>query len=354
MPRHWSNRLKVVFRADASTELGSGHISRCLILAEKLHEVGAKVSFICRADEGNLCHLLWTKGFVVTTIGRITNFSMKTDMKETIGVLQMMEQVDWLIIDHYQLDYAWEHSMRPYVKKIMVIDDLANRKHDCDVLLDQTFGVQRYSYSTLIPESCQLLLGSSFALLKAPFKTYQKRVPPSFKTIRKVHVFFGGMDLKNFTYTYSLLLLENFPYLHLRIIVGKHYPYTDLLQLLQEKYRERVQWEQDVPNMAESLAECEVALGAPGITTWERACVGLPAAYLAIADNQINIVEDLDEKGLCVYLGQANSMKSDEFIHKFHRFIHNERKLGELYKNSVRNVDGYGVERVIPHLLGKE
>ena len=346
--------MKIVFRVDASTELGTGHVIRCLTLAEYLRSIkGIEIFFICRNVNGHLADYLFGKEFNVILIGEKDhhNFSAEMDRKETVPILQSIGQIDWLIVDHYHLDSFWESKMRPYTKKIMVIDDLANRKHDCDLLLDQTFGLNESVYSHLIPGHCQTLLGTRYALLRKSFRAYQKDKPPQFNhRLIHVHVFFGGVDSNNYTFRFSKLLMTHFPYIKLKAVVGKMYPYIETLQQLEEKDSGRFTWEQDIPDMAYSLSTCDIAFGAPGMTTWERACIGVPAAYLTTASNQQTIVKNLEQNNLCVYLGDARTINPKECIHKFSRFINNPEKLVGLYKMGVKSVDGLGADRVLKHL----
>jgi spore coat polysaccharide biosynthesis predicted glycosyltransferase SpsG len=142
--------------------------------------------------------------------------------------------------------------------------------------------------------------------------------------------------------------------MRVKIAVGEQYKFTDCLRQLQETYKERVEWRQNVLNMASYMADCDVALGAPGITTWERACVGLPAAYLAVSDNQRDILAKLEKRKLCLNLGSAASIQDQEFIEKFLQFMNDQKKRKQFYETSIRSVDGLGVNRVVYQLLRLE
>ena len=172
--------MQVVFRVDSSLQIGSGHVMRCLTLAEGLRKNGADVIFICRKLTGNLASKISDSGFKV--------FELKLSDKKIIDdklfhskwleVTQLLDseqskeiikniKPDWLIVDHYALDHEWELKLKPYVKYVMVIDDLADRRHECDLLLDQTLGRKKEDYDELVPKLCKMLLGTSFCLLRS-------------------------------------------------------------------------------------------------------------------------------------------------------------------------------------------
>ncbi len=148
--------MRVVFRADASLNIGSGHVMRCLTLANALRESGASCFFVCREHPGNLLELIREQGFEAIGLPLPKTFeslhgkhsssrltyagwlgdSWQRDAEQTLAALNG-ELADWLVVDHYALDSAWEESLRPACRRLLVIDDLADRDHRCDLLLDQ-------------------------------------------------------------------------------------------------------------------------------------------------------------------------------------------------------------------------
>ena len=202
-----------VFRVDASTQIGSGHVMRCLTLAQRLNkEKQAEVYFVMRLLEGNLIKLVKDKGFTVLTLpetpvnndlqgyAKWLTVTQKQDAKDTIDAIKELQDIDLLIVDSYAIDYIWENELRLYVKQIMVIDDLANRKHNCDILLDQNFYLDKEKrYKKLVPENCQLYLGPKFALLRDEFYKVKANLRKRDGNIKNILVFFGGSDLTNET-----------------------------------------------------------------------------------------------------------------------------------------------------------
>ena len=211
-----SGNKQVVIRADASVQVGSGHVMRCLTLADALRKRGAEVHFICRELPGHLGGVLTDKGYPVhwlpapvadgvaipahTAHSAWLGVPWAVDADQTRDRLMGLPEIDWMIVDHYALDQTWESRMRPLVKRIMVIDDLADRPHDCDILLDQNLvaGMEN-RYHGKIPENCSCLLGPQYALLRSEFSMLRstslaRRKPPELK---RLLIFMGGSDPTN-------------------------------------------------------------------------------------------------------------------------------------------------------------
>ena len=175
--------MNVVIRTDASLAIGAGHVMRCLSLADGLRSTGASVHFVCRLHDGHLCKLIQRRGYGVHSLAKpspsikmdaSSNYlswlgaNCRKDAAETIAVIDSFgSRPDWLIVDHYALSSDWEKCVRASVRRVMVIDDLADRKHDCDLLLDQNlYDDPDTRYAGIVPEHCQLLIGPRFALLR--------------------------------------------------------------------------------------------------------------------------------------------------------------------------------------------
>ena len=152
-------------RCDSGFEIGIGHVMRCFSLAETLTDMKCNVSFICKEYEGNIIDFLVGKEIKVFKIN---------DENNVIDILKKNLNSS-LIIDNYEIDEKIEKMIRPYVKEIIVIDDLANRKHDCDLLLDQSFFINNSDrYNEFVPEYCMKLFGPEYALLRREFLKNRK------------------------------------------------------------------------------------------------------------------------------------------------------------------------------------
>lgn len=333
--------MRVVIRTDSSTDIGSGHVMRCLTLAKQLQKKQeADVVFVMRDLPGNLINLVEREGFQVFVLPRAEqNISLcgyeqwltvpvVQDAQETLEMLQRhFHTVDRLVVDSYALDYRWEQALRVIAKQIIGIDDLANRKHDCDILLDQNFYRNKdYRYDGLVPKHCQLLLGPEHALLRDEFYEVKKHIRKRDGKIRKILVFYGGSDLTNETSKAITALLSVHEKVQnnagtessniqadftVDVIVGLSNPHRQEIEMLCSQY-DYINYYCQVSNMAEFMNEADLMLGAGGSTTWERLYLQLPAIVTAIADNQVEICRDCAEAGMIKFLGLYESVSVED------------------------------------------
>ena len=315
---------KIVFRVDSSTQIGSGHLMRCLTLANQLKSK-AEILFISRNLEGNLKYSIAQSGFKNIELLPANNqtellgyekwltVKPEQDAKEVKEILKNLD-TELLVVDSYAIDENWEKIIRPYVKKIMVIDDLANRKHDCDILLDQNYYADMNDrYNGLVSDKCKLLLGPTYALLREEFYIEKKKQRQRDGRIKNILVFFGGSDLTNETMkTLRALVALDREDITVNVVVGGSNQYKDAVK----EFCQRYQWMNyycQINNMAEMMNQADLAIGAGGTTTWERCFLGLPAIVIAVAENQVKIAEDCARSGFIEYLG-LNAFVSEELI----------------------------------------
>jgi UDP-2,4-diacetamido-2,4,6-trideoxy-beta-L-altropyranose hydrolase len=233
------------------------------------------------------------------------------DSNETIKELAN-KKPDWLIIDHYALDYNWEKNLRPYCKKIMVIDDLANRNHDCDLLLDQNYSYNQLRYDDLLTSDTLKLLGPKYALVRNSFIINRNNFDQKNNTIKKVFVFFGGTDFNNLTLiALKALSQPKLKHLSVDVVIGSTNLHKSKLETELGKYC-NVRIHIQVDNMAELMSKSDIALGAGGTTTWERMVIGIPSIVVTLADNQVDLTRDLSQDGYINWIGNADQV--DEWV----------------------------------------
>jgi len=350
--------MKVAIRADASTKIGTGHIMRCLTLADALYERDIEVFFICRPHSGSLIDLVREKGYPVFCLKYPTQQSDKLlRHSDWLGSTQEQDAqqcahylknnfVDLMIVDHYGLDKTWQLELKPFFKKLMVIDDLGDRTHLCDILLDQNFGSVKGKYQNLVPKSCYMLVGSEFALLRPEFSKWRqyslkRRQQPKLESIL---INLGGVDADNIT-TQLILQLETCDLpkkLSVTVVMGPITPHLAEVERAAQQSRYTVMVIAGVSNMAQIMSNSDLAIGAAGSTSWERCSLGLPTILVAIADNQQPIADALVKIGAAQVIRQVNEL-SDQI---------NSAKgnLVELSKISFDILDGQGVLRVTSFL----
>lgn len=360
--------MSIYIRVDSSIDIGTGHVMRCLTLADVLQKSGGVIYFICRDLPGNICSLIEQKGYKVHYLSSLNSgkrnsqtpnpsnlpgIDLQADAEQTISILKTDNSIDWLIMDHYALDSRWEMQMRGYVKKIMVIDDIADRKHECDLLLDQNlYDSMESRYDNLVPGQCTKLLGPRYALLRQEFRDVRKNLKERDGSIKKIIIFFGGADSTNETSkALEAIRLLNRPDIAVDVVVGSSNPNKEqiketCMQMINVNYFCQVD------NMAYLMADADLAIGAGGTTTWERCCVGLPAITIVIADNQSGLVRKLSDAGGLVNLGWFTGVKHIDIKNNIESLLNHPSKVKGLSSRAADIVDGMGTERVAKELFG--
>lgn len=323
--------MKVIIRVDASTAIGSGHVMRCLTLASRLKKENNDIYFVMRDLAGNLIELVEKAGFVVfilpcakkqTDLNGYENWltvKVAADAAETLSVVrEKLGTVDRVIVDSYAIDYRWERALREVAKEIMVIDDLANRRHDADILLDQNFYLDKDTrYNGLVPANCKLLLGPENALLREEFYTEKKRLRQRDGSLKNILVFYGGSDLTGETTKaiQALVILREKCHADftVTVVVGLSNARREKIKNLCQKYS-YIKYLCQVNNMAELMNKTDLMLGAGGSTTWERLFLKVPALVTAVADNQVQGAIDCASAGIIDYLGLAADVTVDTII----------------------------------------
>jgi len=362
--------MKILIRTDASLQIGTGHVMRCLTLADALTEKGVEVRFICRNHIGNLIEYIQSKGYFVyqldipkkTGYDEAIEFSQDSQLSHAnwLGCTQeedastcesILKKIhpDWLVVDHYAIDRTWHNELKGLYTKLMVIDDLADRYHQCDLLLDQTYGRQQHEYKDLVPANCQLLLGSQFALLRPEFQQWReyslsRREQPK---LRKLLITMGGVDQDNVTSQVlaTLKSCELPKELEITVIMGKTAPHLNDVKTLAESMPCKTQVKVSVNNMAEIMANSDLAIGAAGATTWERCCLGLPSILVVLADNQKDIANLISNAEAAI------KFALDEIGLLCDTIVKAENDLDKISKKSASISDGRGVSRVIEAML---
>ena len=361
--------MKVVFRVDASQKIGSGHVMRCLALAEMLRSLGGSIDFIMRDYIGNLNEHVKRQGFNTYLLldqnitieqknlnkyEQCTGFVQEIDAEKTIHILAF-KKIDWLIIDHYEIDKVWENKLRLHSKKIMVIDDMANRHHNCDILLDQTFGRKELDYKGLVPDYCNLLLGSENSLLHSSFKKLRQKAlqrRKNYNNTNSILISIGSMDEKNITSrvlkALSSIIWKNNTVVN--VVLTSSAPYLQAVIDSLFKYKYPVNVLIDVTNMAELMLESDLAIGAGGTTSWERCCLALPTVLIILAENQRNVGERLAQVGATITIQENDKLENN--IKQAVTDIMQDKILYMDMSNKAAEVsNGDGVKRVAEKII---
>jgi UDP-2,4-diacetamido-2,4,6-trideoxy-beta-L-altropyranose hydrolase len=343
---------------------------RCLTLAEALREHGVECIFASRQHLGNLTKFITSKGFASYEFNPPTDTfvvnkgankllhadwlggSWQEDALTLKGILTG-NKFDWLIVDHYALDFRWESELRSFVNKIVVLDDLADREHHCDLLLDQNLGHVEEDYVSLVPKCCKILTGPKYALLRPQFNKWRsaslaRREYPRFKHIL---VALGGVDKDNLTADFlrsigDLALPDNS---HITIVIGYNYPYIAELRHIAQGIVYPVDLRIQIDNVAELMSDVDLAIGSAGLGAWERCCLGVPSLVYVLAENQRSGSEALEKIGAAIIIKDTSDI--GPIIKKILGQSEKYDILRELSRNSSAVTSGDGLNLIAEKML---
>ena len=365
----------VLIRCDASLSIGSGHVMRCLTLARKLRRQGADVLFLCRSQPGDLITLL-EREFRVLALpeqplvscegldGRELyrawlGCSQNQDADDCLTALASagVHSANWLVSDHYGLDASWETQLLSALAvveappKLLVIDDLADRPHQADLLLDQNFfgEVTEQRYEALLPPQCRQLLGPHYALLGSEYAQLHPLVRKRTE-LRRLLVFFGGVDPDNLTgRTLEALMDPDLAHLAVDVVIGRQSPHRQAVADLVGQ-RPFTTLHAPLQSLAGLIARADLAIGAGGATTWERACLRLPSLVVTIAENQRPFAEALHQAGHLQLLGGAATLSAAQIKSALLTWVSDPR----LQEAGCDLTDGMGASRLALAMLGPQ
>ena len=360
----------IVIRSDASSCVGSGHVMRCRSLGRALKKDNHNVIFVCRPQDGDLIELL-KHDFRVLSLppfsldqynyfheDRLVNarsYDQISDANETLALLRANNicNIRWVLVDHYSLDADWEHvvigslnSSQLFDPRLFVIDDLANRKHIADILLDQNmtnFGLSN-EYNQLVPEHCKLLLGSKYAILGEEYALFHDLLPIR-TCITRILVYFGGVDEKNLTLKTlnALLSLDDSSFI-MDIVRGQQV-FNDLSLHRCFDDHPRIQIHDPLPSLAGLLARSDLAIGAAGTTTFERLCLKVPSVVIPTANNQLRNSNGIKASSSGVVL--PSNASEEEISSAVSAYICDSSLLQRTSANAAVQCNGSGIKEIV-------
>jgi UDP-2,4-diacetamido-2,4,6-trideoxy-beta-L-altropyranose hydrolase len=327
--------LQIAVRVDASIQTGTGHVMRCRTLANALCAEGASVRFVSRHMPDSVRSLLERQGHEVVTLGGASSLrecaddlahsswlgvTQAQDARETLQALAD-RRWDWVIVDHYALDARWENSVRRIASRIMAIDDLADRQHECEVLLDQNLVANFESrYQGRTPRDCALLLGPRFALLDRSYGDLHSQVAPR-TAVKRILIFFGGSDQLNLTgrALQAVLSLQR-PEIEVDVVMSLNSSTSREIAAIAAQHA-GIRCHSGLPSLAALFAAADLSIGSLGATSWERLCLGVPTLAILMAFNQNEVAAALHEAGLAICMGAAESVTVDSITEHLGRVL---------------------------------
>ena len=356
--------MRVAIRTDASLQIGIGHVMRCLTLANALKAQGADCYFISREHPGHLLEVIDQRGYKVHRLAsHVVHTELaqalahaawlgspwQTDANDTATILADL-QPDWLVVDHYALDHRWEGALAPHYRKLLVIDDLADRPHRCDLLLDQNLGRQPQDYVGLVPTHCQVLTGSQYALLRPefaalrPYSLQRRQAQPA---LRQLLISMGGVDQPNATgQVLQALKTCTLPAdCRITVAMGLAAPWLQNVQELAAQMPWPTEVVVNVSDMAQRMADSDLAVGAAGSTSWERCCLGLPTLMVVLAANQQASAQALKNANAVYLIGGEGDIATHLPLALKKLTISDCQSRMSLAASAVSN--GQGVEKIL-------
>jgi len=337
--------MRVAFRTDASSKIGTGHVMRCASLAQGLRSKGHTVTFFCADEPGNMIPWLRERGFAVTSIRAA---SEREDAEQTLAALGS-QAPDWLVVDHYHLDKRWEERMANAVGGMLVLDDLG-RTHVCNLLLDQNYeNPLHLRYRRNVPASCGLLLGPRFALVRPEFSRLRERaLSRRAGTVSHVLLFMSGVDEHNETCkALAGLAASRYRNVSTDVAIGTANPHRAVVEAALErlpKARLHIQ----TPLMAELMTAADLMICAGRSSNWERCALGLPALLVVLAENQVAVAEGLAKAGAQKVLGWYNQLHAKDYATALDAL--DQQELSRMSAAAAAVCDGHGVDAVINRL----
>ena len=341
---------QIVFRVDSSSEIGTGHVMRCLTLAERLRDE-CDITFICRNLDGNIGKIIENAKFTLIYLPDADNaetlhgyekwikVTQKTDALQTLEKIKY--KVDCLIVDDYAIDAEWETLLQSRAKRIMVIDDLANRKHSCDILLDQNYNFSLETrYDKLVNSGCKLFLGPKYALLREEFLLAHKSLRKRNMKRKRILVFFGGIDKSNETLKAMKAIKAFGDKIIVDVVVGINNPHNEQIRAFCQKHS-NMEFHCQINNMAELMSNADICIGAGGVAALERCFMQLPSIVISVAENQVTGSEALSEIGCIDYLGTSDAVDSYRIRTAVGGYLENDHRLDEMSKSCELLFNGY-------------
>lgn len=336
-------------RFDAGMGIGLGHLVRSLAVAVELVARGCAVTVATRTVAPEFLARIIDAGAAILPLSvDPPRAVLDREVWEPGVQMEDAEQVvshappgGWaaVVVDHYCLSRPWETTLRNHTRRVVAIDDLANRPHAADVLVDQNwYGEQSASrYVDLVDHGTIMLLGPRYALLHHAYRQYRAQRGPVRRPPQRVLVNFGGTDAAGQT-AQALHALKHFPHLELTAVLGTEGAITPQVSEAIEESGARLQVA--LPHLAEVLSLADLAIGASGTATWERICLDVPALVTTVSAAHSGVTSAFSEAGMLTWIGTAEQVGEAEYREALSEAV------TEGGKQPLEIVDGFGAARV--------
>jgi UDP-2,4-diacetamido-2,4,6-trideoxy-beta-L-altropyranose hydrolase len=334
----------LLIRADAGVAIGTGHVMRCLALAQAWQDAGGRAVFAMAE---------WTPA-VLERLRReniqVTQFEVSSLVSDAQQVMAFAEHhaASWVVVDGYRFDEDYHRTLKVAGLKVLLMDDLGRLSHYwADVVLNQNVHAEETSYRNRETYT-RLLLGARYALLRREFTAqpvWQREIPD---VARRVLVTMGGSDPDNATLRIVQAVRELAAEdIEVRVIVGGSNPHMESLERAVQSDRDRVQLLRDVTDMPQSMMWADLAVANAGTISWELCFFGLPAIVVDLAENQRLVAQGLDVRGAAVHVRSLIGLSAVEIAQHISLLLKNRAARTKLSEHARKLVDGKGTARTV-------
>ncbi len=337
--------MKVAIRADAYAEIGTGHVMRCIALGQGIRESGGEVVFITYCSSEGLLSRIKNEGISLHLL------SGPGSLTESLRLLER-ESPDWVVLDGYHFDAAYQKAVKDAGYKLMVIDDYERLDYyHADIILNQNYGAEGFHYNT--GEGSKLLLGTKYVMLRKEFlkyKGFERKIP---EFAENVLITMGGVDPDNNTLKVlkAMNLIET-P-LNIKVVAGAANPHYELLGRDAAGSRHNIDILREVEDMAPLMEWADAAISAGGSTVWELAFMGVPAVLCIVADNQKNAVNNLEKESIFRSIANVHERTIVEIANVISALICDKFGRIDMSGKAKALVDGKGILRVFNAMRGQ-
>ncbi len=341
--------MNLLFRTEASVTIGTGHVMRCLALAQAYADAGGRAIFAMTAATPAVEARLRGEGFEVVRV--TAPVSTPADADESARLARQLS-ASWIAVDGYEFGDEYQAALKRAGLRVFFVDDHGQAKHySADLVLNQN----AYASASFYPSReayTKLLLGPQYALLRREFNAWRDWKKETAAVAQNVLVTMGGSDPENFTRS----AVEGIGKLggddlRVRVLVGGSNPHLAALEQLRTASGASFELLRDATDMPEQMKWADIAVAAAGSTCLEMCRMGLPALLVDLAENQTPIAKEFARRGTAFYLGNSKSVTPDKVAAEVRRLLVSAEERSAMSRRAQSLVDGFGAERVAREVL---
>lgn len=330
--------MNVAFRVDASSDIGIGHLMRCLALSEELTRKGHDCYFLSKIENDELINKI-EKNNIHYQIN--SNATLLEDNK-TLVKFAKEKDIDWIVTDHYGINTEYIKEIKQNNFKVLSVDDNAQIHYYSDIVLNQNIGSEKLNFSA--EKYTKFILGAKYAIIRDELLI--KKNKKEGNEVKKILIMLGGTDKDNLILK-ILKTLKSCRNLEFLVVIGPLNPHYDKIKNFIESENLKARIIKSPENMADLYLESDIAISAGGTSCYELSYFGIPNLIISVADNQLTISNEFDKQNISIYLGEKEKLSSEDLKNKFKELIDDSVLRKKLSENGKKLVDGKGKQRIV-------